>query len=417
MGCKLLILADDFTGALDTAASLAREGVPVTASTDISLSPETLDTPVLVLDTESRHLTAEEAYKIYKSTCVRWSAVAEFVYVKTDSVLRGNLSSYFAGAVDGLAEHPALYFLPAFPAAGRTTENGRQLLGGVPLEKTSFAADPLNPVRESRISRLVSQPYQAQVREYPLECPIDDFATGGRKIAVFDAGTQEHLAVRGWQLKEKGLLRLTAGCAGFAGCFPELLDLPAEKKPLPGFSSLLVLCGSANEITFRQLAEAERNGWSIISPEKNALLGGHPETAAAQLKKQLAEQGRALFAVSRRQEDVKEYTAFCREKGMSPQEIHETIQNYLRRLAVLLVQTEETAPDALAVFGGDTLFTVLETLGGGTLTVLGEVEPGVPVSRTVLFGRMTILISKSGGLGSPDILCRIQALQAGGKTV
>ena len=71
MGCKLLILADDFTGALDTAASLAREGVPVTASTDLSLSPETLDTPVLVLDTESRHLTAEEPSKLYNSTRVR----------------------------------------------------------------------------------------------------------------------------------------------------------------------------------------------------------------------------------------------------------------------------------------------------------------------------------------------------------
>ena len=66
MGCKLLILADDFTGALDTAASLARSGIPVLAVTDLFMAPASVDIPVLVMDTESRHLEPAEAYNVYE---------------------------------------------------------------------------------------------------------------------------------------------------------------------------------------------------------------------------------------------------------------------------------------------------------------------------------------------------------------
>ena len=60
----LLIIADDFTGALDTGVQFAARGI----STRVIVEPEvdfsTYRDSVLVVDTETRHLAAGEAFDI-----------------------------------------------------------------------------------------------------------------------------------------------------------------------------------------------------------------------------------------------------------------------------------------------------------------------------------------------------------------
>jgi uncharacterized protein YgbK (DUF1537 family) len=60
---------------------------------------------------------------------------------------------------------------------------------------------------------------------------------------------------------------------------------------------------------------------------------------------------------------------------------------------------------ALMVTGGDTLAVFLAETKASALDCLGEIGPGLPVSR-IIGGRMagTILMSKSGGFGEPDLL-------------
>lgn len=59
---RLLMIADDFTGALDTGVQLAAHGIPtqvVVGQADLSACSST----VLVVDTETRHLPAAKAAK------------------------------------------------------------------------------------------------------------------------------------------------------------------------------------------------------------------------------------------------------------------------------------------------------------------------------------------------------------------
>ena len=59
---RLLMIADDFTGALDTGVQLAAHGIPtqvVVGQADLSACSST----VLVVDTETRHLSAAKAAK------------------------------------------------------------------------------------------------------------------------------------------------------------------------------------------------------------------------------------------------------------------------------------------------------------------------------------------------------------------
>lgn len=63
MKSRFLVLADDLTGALEAGAKFAGQGIRTLVSTELSLHPKGCDesTAVLVIDTETRHLPANEA--------------------------------------------------------------------------------------------------------------------------------------------------------------------------------------------------------------------------------------------------------------------------------------------------------------------------------------------------------------------
>ena len=122
---KLLVIADDFTGALDTGVQFSSRGAKTKVITDpqydLSLANE-LD--VLVLDSETRHLASERAYEIVNNFVKR--VVSRFsninIYKKTDSGLRGNIGSELSAAMDAL-NFDKMAFIPAFPAMNRVTKN------------------------------------------------------------------------------------------------------------------------------------------------------------------------------------------------------------------------------------------------------------------------------------------------------
>ena len=60
--------------------------------------------------------------------------------------------------------------------------------------------------------------------------------------------------------------------------------------------------------------------------------------------------------------------------------------------------------DALVVFGGDTAFGIHQALGAEPFDSLGELLPGVPLSRS---GDL-FWITKAGGFGNPEVLCDIR---------
>ena len=51
----LLVIADDFTGALDTGVQFASFGVKTQVTVDCNVQFDNYDTTVLVVDTETRH--------------------------------------------------------------------------------------------------------------------------------------------------------------------------------------------------------------------------------------------------------------------------------------------------------------------------------------------------------------------------
>jgi uncharacterized protein YgbK (DUF1537 family) len=121
---RALILADDLTGAADCAAQALRHGL--TAA--VALRPGAgVDADVLALDLDTRRGGARAAYATTRD--VAGGGAPPLLYVKLDSLLRGHAGAALDGALDGAGAGTAVV-APAFPAQGRTTVGGRQLVDG-----------------------------------------------------------------------------------------------------------------------------------------------------------------------------------------------------------------------------------------------------------------------------------------------
>ncbi len=266
----LLIIADDFTGALDTGVQFAASGANtrVVTSIDYDFGKVDCEVQVLVMDAETRHLSAKEAYDIvYKITQRAVGQRIPYLYKKTDSALRGNIGSELTAMLKA-GGGKMLSFLPAFPKMKRCTIEGIHYVEGVPVDKSVFGKDPFEPVTCSYIPDIIRSQSQVNVSVKDQSGFKDERVTDNPNeptLFVWDAQKDEELEILGRYLYEKDQMHLTAGCAGFAAVLPELLGIKGEKqRNIKLNSSLMVICGSVNPITTSQLDYAEKNGFLRI---------------------------------------------------------------------------------------------------------------------------------------------------------
>lgn len=408
---KLLIIADDFTGALDTGVQFAARGAATRVITDpaFAFAGAEPGLQVLVLDAETRHVAPEQAYAVVRQTTERaLAANVECIYKKTDSALRGNIGAELAAVMDA-AGADRLPFIPAFPKTHRTTKDGVHLIDGVPVAQSVFGQDPFEPVRHSRVAEILGEQTTVPVVQRSLEKP--DEGTPG--IQVFDAASDDNLAEIGRQLGLSGA-RLCAGCAGFAAVMADLLDLagpapqaPALKKPF------FVACGSVNPVTRRQVDFAEQAGFPrfrLLSEEKLLPAWLESGDCAARVEHWLktANEKGVCILDSNDLPGQPGAGAFAAERGMDLQQVRVQISDTLGRLMRRLL--DDGLEATLMCTGGDTLLALMGAVGVAALTPVCELDTGVVLTYFVYRGKIHYIISKSGGFGEPDLMCRLAKL-------
>jgi len=189
---KLLIIADDFTGALDTGVQFAVRGARTCVVTDpaYDFARAGEEVQVLVLDAETRHLTPEAAYRtVFRAVGAGLAAGFQYIYKKTDSALRGNVGAELSAALDA-AGAERLHFLPAMPKTNRVTRNGVHYIDGVPVAESVFGQDPFEPVSASAVAEIIGAQSDTPVVLHPLG---EDGPEARPGIQVYDAETEEDL--------------------------------------------------------------------------------------------------------------------------------------------------------------------------------------------------------------------------------
>ena len=413
---ELLIIADDFTGALDTGVQYAAKGIPTRVITDpnTDLSRDWNGIKVLVMDAETRHLSPEQAYNIVYQIAEQAMKVGIVnLYKKTDSALRGNIGAELT-AIKKATGCRILPFLPAFPQIGRTTRGGVHYIGDLPVAESVFGQDPFEPVTRSEVAALISE----QSSEPVTSLRPDEKVFPESGILVFDAETEDDLRRTGRYLQEAGFLRVCCGCAGFGAVEQELLGLSGgmiQETPrmLPGF---VVVCGSVNPITQRQLNAAEQAGFARLTMDcAEKLTPGYFMTEAgrekiASWRKVFKENSCRIIDANDVPggEKTKEWAA---ERGISIDGIRIGISQALGDIVLQIIDWPEVG--TLLITGGDTLLACMKRIGISELDPLTELFPGVVLSRFMWHGEEHHIISKSGGFGEETLFSDIARQMAG----
>lgn len=403
----LLIIADDFTGALDTGVQFAVRGIKtrVVVGADAALTHQNAD--VLVVDTETRHLPAAQAYVAVEGLVQRAKyAGFAYLYKKTDSALRGNVGAELAALLSASGSRQ-LAFLPAFPQMNRVTKNGMQYIDGVPVTESPFGVDPFEPVRHAAVTDLLAEQTDLPAASFPAlaangSVPAED------GILVFDAATVDELRSTGRALLNNGGLRVLAGCAGFGAVLPELLGLGGADVTCPALDPrLLVICGSVNAITLAQLDKAEQAGFTRLrlTPHQK-LMPDYWRSADGRMTLDHIEETLAAHPyniIETNDEGGNEPTATAADAlGLTREEMRVRIASGVGQLVGALFASP--AVGTLLLTGGDTLLQCMNSVGVHELEPICEMEHGVVLARFGCGGTTRYVITKSGGFGQADLL-------------
>ena len=227
----IVILADDLTGANDTAVQFATAGY----DTRLVLGPTEVDqsAEVYALTADNRQLTGQAAYEAARETLLPFASVLKRLYIKIDSTMRGPVAAHIAGAMSvwelcpkshgdldadreqneftryaegkeeveaRSAEHGSIVspcqhgktsdfdkdrsssmalVCPAYPEMGRQVVDQIVLVDGVPLAQTAFANDPVTTITTSNIVEMLEN-----VRPEAPEVCKTQHSGANRKINV-----------------------------------------------------------------------------------------------------------------------------------------------------------------------------------------------------------------------------------------
>ena len=392
----ITLIADDLTGASDAAAPFARRGLATHVVFELVEPPATAQVQVLAVDSDTRGLPPTAAHRRVREVADRLSGLRpELVYKKVDSTLRGNLGAEVEPVMDAFDFRLAVV-APAFPRMGRTTRHGVHHLHGRAVHQTEIGRDPHAPVRESNIVQLLQSTSRRKPALVSLEtvqrgspairAAVEDLERSGASLIVFDAEDERALRSVVDALAHRRDV-LWVGSAGLAEHVAERLAPPPLAQPAPFLEAshgpILVVAGSASEVTRRQLAAlAARPGVAMITIHPTSLAGARDSSAALNAGLDCA------LAIDQ-----------CTNHVTDPARLADQLAAIAAEIA------QQQRPGGLILTGGATAHAVCRHLAVNGMRLLAEVEPGVPMGALVggpLSG--TPVVTKAGAFGSERTL-------------
>lgn len=392
---------------------------------------------MIVLDTESRALGAARAGdRVARAVRFLADRKIPLVYKKIDSTLRGNLGAEIEAVLDS-AGTDAVLLAPTLPRAGRTVRDGVHRIGGVALAETEMARDPLCPISDSEVARLLAAQSSRTTAPVPLarvrggRAELVAYLTGavsrGARILVADAETEEDLESLAGAAAILGQRLLPCGSAGLfahvaAAGFARLGDGTASTGPrtsrLPGRSrpgAVLVVSGSMSEVTREQIRRAEaRWGLTVIRPDASRLYGGGDESVretervAEATERGVGAAGAVVLdGASLSRAELQEACAGSAEERERRSRV--TLETLVAACIPIAARVR-----ALVLVGGDTAMAICGAAGASGIDLDGEIEPLVP-RGTIVGGELhgMPVVTKAGGLGSVEaVALAVAALAA-----
>jgi uncharacterized protein YgbK (DUF1537 family) len=365
----LRILADDLTGALDSAAAFAGD-VPVYLDEP---QPSELKGAVAVVATATRDVPFETLPQRL-GPAIQWLASGGIAFKKVDSLLRGNSFAETALAAR-VGRFRRIVFAPAFPQQGRVTVDGRQCV--IPSGKTLAERQSIGAGSPADAFTVLGLPIEQTLRA----------RRGGLAVWIPEVHDDHDLvAIAELSLRPGAGEFLWCGSAGLAhalaaahGLAPRTanVDLPAMPQ-----GPVLMISASRHPVV--------RSQWNILkSAARGAIMALHSQPAAL----------RSAFTAMAGGFDFAMFD-LAPARPMLPEDAAALLARHLDTIAA-----QTPRPAALVIVGGDTLRGVCRAAGATALVARASPRTGWGCARLV-GGQWdgVLCFSRSGAFGDPDDL-------------
>ena len=404
---RLLIIADDLSGAAD--CSIACAGHGLNTIVQLHETAFNIDVDVLSIDGNTRSLTPAKAAAETARLVRRYlSNEDRLLYKKLDSTLRGHVAAELAAVLEARrslvsdGRRVVCVMAPAFPAFGRTTANGRQLVDGRPLEHAEMWQREPGPAN-SNITEMLRQAGlscalidTACVRSVHgfLEDAMTRFASY-TDVLICDAETDADLRAIATASIILGPHTVWAGSAGLAYQLPHAarsasVPLSIPDEPLAKGPTIFVVGSSSSASRQQTLLLGAAADMVTICVSQNTLIAGTRSPAWLQYHEHM---DRVIAAGTDMVVMIGEEHSVENETG-----------RLLSAALADLVKPFAAHAGALVATGGETARSVLEAWGIARLRLVGELETGVPISVTEGWSRRLPVLTKAGAFGTCETL-------------
>lgn len=374
----IIVLADDITGAAEIAGIALSEGRN-TLLTMNRLPQNANGADVVVVATDIRSGDSSNAKKETERLCheiheMKINSKENIeIFKKTDSVLRGHISTELLSLTEGLGGKRSL-LVAQNPSKGRVIRNGIYYVDDIPLDETMFRKDPEFPALSSKAYELVGKNC---CRSLALGEEYADEADG--IILIADAANIADIKGLAKNIHEK---TLAAGGADFFReflkqkyCSPTLSENGKEKDredydcvEIKGLNDIatagkkiLVVCGSTQSKSIVDTALMRKRHAIEQGIPDNIFEGADPKVW--------------IDSVSDNYLNAQAYILRVGEHNVKGAEYARRIRNVMAMAAKEM--TRKAMPHFLVIEGGATAFSVLERIGWTSFTVAREYAPGV----------------------------------------
>lgn len=418
------IVADDLTGANDTALQFQLKGANTQILLDEEVVPVNLkSTQTWAISTESRNIEPEAAFEKTKSAVrfLKENINPDYYYKKIDSTVRGNIAVEVLAMLEAL-EMDASIIIPAFPAEGRVTVGGYHLLRGVPIERTEMARDPHSPIFESHLPTLLKSQLSDENKDLvasielktvmkgagPILMQLKELISAGKKIIVVDAVSTVDIEQIVLALGKTDFNILPVGTAATAQVLSDLWlpDLKPQhfSKTFPELPKL-VISGSATQITSNQITKLEESddfeNVLVIHLDMKTVLNGVSDELVERILNNL---GTNNIVVVHTSDLIRDFDGFSEDSlnaELTKSGLANVITDYLAELTRQVVAKKDVI---LITLGGETSYKCCEAIGANQLQLIDEVAPAIALS---LDHDARWIVTKSGNLGGVNTLVDI----------
>ncbi len=418
------IIADDLTGANDTALQFHNQGAKTKILLDMSYVPDRKDlTEVWAISSESRNCDEIEALSRVEKAVETFvnNFSFEYYYKKIDSTIRGHIALETLAVLDILG-YDAAIIIPAFPQEGRITVGGYHLLKGVPIGRTEIAMDPHSPISESYIPALLKSQLKEEQQNLvgtldlktvmngagPILIKINELIKEGKKLIIADSTSITDIEQIALAINKSDKKLLPTGTAAGAQVFGKLwlADIESEREPLklPKLPKLII-SGTATQITAEQIQKLEQSddydNVNFIPLEFRDILCGIDDELVSRIITNLKAGVTVCVHTSHLITNFDGFSDDSLTAELTKEKFASMITDYL---ADLTKQVLAEIDVMLITLGGETSYKCCSKIGSKMLRLVDEVAPAISICSD---SNNQWIVTKSGNLGKSKTLIDI----------